>query len=350
MNNFKVKGLLSTIVMAAILVGFTRIDASPIRFDQVTQIVNAKPGKAETSMFARIRVAGDYSAILISGDDDDKTKRSQPQDARVITETKSEIVEDDVCDVTQAVAERSFPKWWLLGLAAIPIGFIIIRHRESPTPTATPTGTPPGQISLFAVPCTGGVTGNVKNAQITGDRVGITILIDGQPVVPDAQGFVTIQPGAHTWTAIRDRDGAVIASGDFVVADCTLVTPTPTPTGTPTGTPTPTPTGTPTGTPTPTPTGTPTGTPTPTPTGTPTGTPTPTPTGTPGETPTPTPTSTPTASTTPTPNITPTPTPPETVPEPMTILLFGTGLASVGLAARRRLGKKDDESDENVEE
>lgn len=42
---------------------------------------------------------------------------------------------------------------------------------------------------------------------------------------------------------------------------------------------------------------------------------------------------------TPTPTVPPpsqTPTPPTTVPEPMTIVLFGTGLASIGMAARRR--------------
>jgi hypothetical protein len=42
-----------------------------------------------------------------------------------------------------------------------------------------------------------------------------------------------------------------------------------------------------------------------------------------------------------------TPTPPtEPVPEPMTILLFGTGLASIGLAARRKFGKKDEDETE----
>ncbi|MGI8668638.1 MAG: PEP-CTERM sorting domain-containing protein [Aridibacter sp.] len=35
------------------------------------------------------------------------------------------------------------------------------------------------------------------------------------------------------------------------------------------------------------------------------------------------------------------------MPEPMTILLFGTGLAGVGCAARRKFGKsEDDESEE----
>src|SRR5262249_43541337 len=121
------------------------------------------------------------------------------------------------CEIPVA-PERHFPKWWLLGLAAIPIGFIIIKHKkETPTPTGTPN-----------------------------------------------------------------------------------MTPTPTPNVTPTPTPNITPTPTPTGTPTP--------------------------------------------------NITPTPPPPQAVPEPMTILLFGTGLASIGLAARRRFGRRDDESDEKVEE
>jgi hypothetical protein len=34
----------------------------------------------------------------------------------------------------------------------------------------------------------------------------------------------------------------------------------------------------------------------------------------------------------------------------MTILLFGTGLASIGLAARRKFGKKGESADENEEE
>ncbi len=61
--------------------------------------------------------------------------------------------------------------------------------------------------------------------------------------------------------------------------------------------------------------------------------------------PTPTPTPTPNGSPSPTPPPPPSPTPPAPVPEPMTIILFGTGLASIGMAARRKLFPKK-ESDE----
>ena len=208
MKNINFRVLLSAICVASILAGFTKVSAGPVRFDQVTQIVNARPGKAETGLFSRIRVAGDYGSIFVADDDDKKKKDPQKQD-RVITETKSEIVENDICDcVEEEGHKRGFPKWALLGLAAIPIAFILIRHKDTPTPTQT---------------------------------------------VPNM---------------------------------------TPTPPMTPT----------------------------------------------------------PTPSVTPTPPITPTPTPPQPVPEPVTILLFGTGLASIGLAARRKFGKRGESEGEKDKE
>ncbi len=200
MRNIKLRFLLSATCMASILVGFTQANAAPIRFDQVVQVLNARPEKAGSGSFAQLRVAGDFS-FLIDDDDDDKKKITQ--DGRVITETKSDIVKDDVCDCEEPDHEkRRFPKWALLGLAAIPIAFIIIKDDDDKTPTPTPS-------------------------------------------VP--------------------------------------VTPSQTPT----------------------------------------------------KTPSPPPSMTPTPKTPP-----PSPTPHEPVPEPVTILLFGTGLASIGLAARRKYGKR----------
>jgi hypothetical protein len=201
MKKINLRVLLSAVCVASVLAGFTKVNAGPVRFNEVVQIVIARPGKADSSMFSRLAVAGSMSAG-IDDSDDDKKKPSPQQDGRVITETKSEIVDDDYCDCEED-KRRGFPKWALLGLAAIPVAFILIRDKKD---TPTPTQTVPGPSQ------------------------------------------------------------------------------TPTPTSTPTVTPTPTPTATP--------------------------------------------------------PMTPTPTPPEPVPEPMTILLFGTGLASIGLAARRRFGKK----------
>lgn len=215
MNINKYKGLLAAICIASILSCFSRVDAGPIRFDQVVTIVNPAPGSANSASFTRIRTVDDLVFVMGDDEDDKRKKAPLPQDGRVITETKTEIVTDDVCDCEEeVVTRRGFPKWALLGLAAIPIAFILIKRKKD---TPTPTQTVPGE------------------------------------------------------------------------------TPTPPPPTTPS--------------------------------------------------PTPTPTTTPTP-----PPITPTPTPPEPVPEPMTILLFGTGLASIGLAARRKFGKKGEKGEEKEEE
>lgn len=226
MRNLQLRFVLSTVALFSILMMATAANAAPVRINQIVQIINTKPGTANSGGFAQLRLV---NGELIFTNDDENGKPKPLQDDRVITETRSEIVEDEVCDCAPVdIPKTGFPKYALLGLAAIPLLFLIPRDRDNPTPAPTPSG----------------------------------------------------------------------------------MTPTPTPPGM---------------------------TPTPTP---PEMTPTPTP---PGMTPTPSPTTTPTPN--PTPSVTPTP--PEPVPEPMTLLLFGTGLASVGLAARKKFGKKaEDESEE----
>ena len=200
----------------------TGANAAPVSINQVLQIINAKPGTASSGGFAQLRLING-ELVLTDGDDDkndDNGKPKSPQTERVITETRSEIVEDEVCDCAPVdIPKAGFPKYALLGLAAVPLIFLLTRDN---------------------------------------DKNGATTIITG---------------------------------------------PTPTPSPTPPGmTPTPTPSMTPTATPTP--------------------------------------------NTTPTPNVTPTP--PEPVPEPMTLLLFGSGLAGIGITARKKLRRR--KTEEVIEE
>jgi hypothetical protein len=217
MKNLQLRFILSAVTLSSfVITGVLSAIAAPVKFGQVRQVVNPKPGKASTGSFSHLRLAGGGD-VVTTGENkggDDKTKNAQGDDttptaaptppeqppvqqdnSRVIVETTSDIVDDDACECVQPdIVSKGFNGFPLLGLGAIPFLFLIPHGNDTPTPTPT-------------LPIT--------------------------------------------------------------------------------------------------------------------------------ETPTTTPT------TTPTPPTTPTPTPPEPVPEPMTILLFGTGLASVGRAARKRLGKKD---------
>ena len=193
MKNIKFRFFLALFSLMSVLMFTFSANAAPVKFEQVVQVVNIKAGKAQTSAFAQLRLANDVVTFGdTNGDDDDEDKPTQ-QDDRVITETTTEIVEDS-CDCEDIPPKKGFPKWALLGLAAIPIALIIIRDKKTPPPSMTPPITPP---------------------------------------------------------------------------------------------------------------------------------------------------------TTETPTMTPTPTPPEPVPEPMTILLFGTGLAGIGMAARRKFGKKGEKESED---
>jgi hypothetical protein len=152
MKKTNLRAMLSVICMMSIMAALVKVEAGPVRFDQVVQIMNPTPGKAETSSFTRIRVINYYDGFVVGDDgDDDKKSGGTKQDGRVITETKTDIVEDDVCDCVEPEAVSKFPKWALLGLAAIPIGLILIKRKKdeptpTPTPTVTPTPTPPEPV------------------------------------------------------------------------------------------------------------------------------------------------------------------------------------------------------------
>jgi len=202
MKNLNFKFVLAAICLVSFFSSFSKVNAAPVQFNEVVQFISAKPGKATTGSFSQLGLSAYDDPVSETGDDDDKKK--QDDKGRVITKASTEVVEDEDCDCEQPPPGKKFPKWALLGLAAIPIAIILIRRDKDKKHTPTPTMT-----------------------------------------IPITQ----------------------------------TMTPTPTP-----------------------------------------------------KSPTPTP-------------MTPTPTPPEPVPEPMTILLFGTGLAGIGMAARRRFGKKEDKKE-----
>ncbi len=146
------KIIFSTIVLVSTLIIADSINAAPVKFNQIIQVVNAKPGKANSGSFAKLRLSNNSIVALNGdGDDDDKKKKTEtlPQDGRVIITSTAEIaenIEDCQCDDTDPfIATRGgFPKWPLFGLGAIPLGFIKTGEGETPTPTTTPptTGTP----------------------------------------------------------------------------------------------------------------------------------------------------------------------------------------------------------------
>ncbi len=141
MKNLNFRFVLSAIALYSIMMVATTAKAAPVQFNQVVQVVNAKPGKADIGSFTQLRLAGDDP--ILSGGDEPKTDTPQTQDNRVITETRTEIVEDDVCDCEPIIPPvKRFPYAWL-ALGAIPLLFIV-KHGDdkTPTPTTTPTDTP----------------------------------------------------------------------------------------------------------------------------------------------------------------------------------------------------------------
>ena len=147
------KFILSVIVLYSMTLAATA-KAAPVQFNQVVQVVNAKPGKANTGSFAELRLTGGGDLVLGGGDDDKKKTAVPQQDNRVITETKSEIVEDDVCDCEPIkVAGGGFPYGWL-ALGAVPLLFLIPPGDDNPPSGPTPTPTPPTTPTMTPTPPT----------------------------------------------------------------------------------------------------------------------------------------------------------------------------------------------------
>ena len=148
MRNLNFRFFLSALALYSIMAAANSATAAPVQFNQVVQVVNAKPGKAGTSGFAQLRLADDNPVLT-----DDETKKNAPpvQDDRVITETRSEIVEEGVCNCENEpppVIAAAFP-YWTLGFAAVPLAFLIPPGDDdndsptTPTPPTTPAPTTP---------------------------------------------------------------------------------------------------------------------------------------------------------------------------------------------------------------
>lgn len=148
MKNLNFRLILSAVVLYSIAFTAATAKAAPVQFNQVQQVVNAKPGKAANGGFAQLRLADEPVATTTSRNGDEpKTDNPPPpqQDDRVITETRAEIVEDDVCDcLPTPPTGKGFP-YAYLALGAVPLFFLIPHDKdETPTPTLPPptTSTP----------------------------------------------------------------------------------------------------------------------------------------------------------------------------------------------------------------
>lgn len=163
MKKIQFKIIFSTVIFASMLMVAVSINAAPVKFKQVVQVVNATPGKAGTANFSKLNVVSDPVNVNTGGDGDGdgddkkkKTAEAPPQDGRVITITTAEITEntEEECQCDEAApfvtTRGGFPKWPLFGLGAVPLAFIKTpEDGPTPTPTSTPpttaTPTPPTQ-------------------------------------------------------------------------------------------------------------------------------------------------------------------------------------------------------------
>lgn len=168
MKNLIFKSVLSTVSIFSMLMVLTSVSfAAPVRFEQVQQVVNAKPGKANAGGFTQLRLADESSVTTPNDGGDSETQ--QDDERKIITKT-TEILEDtENCNCLQEPEPKGkFPRWAILGLAAagaVPVALVLLRKdKENPTPspgvtvtptttqTTTPTVTPPPPTPNEPVP------------------------------------------------------------------------------------------------------------------------------------------------------------------------------------------------------
>src|SRR6185503_7189825 len=107
MKNFQFRFVLAAICFASILISVNSAFAGPVRLNEVVQTVNAKPGDANNGDFSRLLLVNEYALFNAdTGDGDDTTVAPIADDDRVITTTKTEIVEEGPCDCEDIVVEK----------------------------------------------------------------------------------------------------------------------------------------------------------------------------------------------------------------------------------------------------
>ena len=71
MKNFTFRFFLAAFSLMSILILNFTANAAPVKFNQVVQIVNVKPGNAQTGSFAQLRLANDLIVFGKTDDDGD---------------------------------------------------------------------------------------------------------------------------------------------------------------------------------------------------------------------------------------------------------------------------------------
>ena len=97
MKNYVSDWFFQPFVWYRVLLSATVANAAPVAFNQVLQNYQCQTGKSKYRRLAQLRLADQnfiFAATMMI-----KRLRREPQDDRVIVETRAEIVEDDVAIV-----------------------------------------------------------------------------------------------------------------------------------------------------------------------------------------------------------------------------------------------------------